>query len=187
MGNGFGQGVLISDTEVLTAYHVVQGSGSIRAIIPAAAGEPEEARIASLRGFSSGLDIALLIIAPFSRGEIDFAGLPPTNTGNCAGGLDAVSNGSLVVLETTGDDDSNVDVFRVWGRRSIGVGGSNFETDIPGTAGLSGSPLYGEGGRTVVGIVVQKNTALSNIEPLIAVDGCAVASRLPDLRGGAKE
>lgn len=187
VSRGFGQGVLISSTEVLTAYHVVDGPGSIRAILPASTDEPEEERSATLRGFNSSLDIALLTLNPFSRSSIDFARLAPTETGNCVTGQAAVLDGDQVVMETTGDEDSNIGILRVWGRRSIGIANINFETDIPGTPGVSGSPLYDIGGRTIVGIVIQRDLSLSNITPIIAVDGCLVASELPDLRAGSRD
>ncbi|MEE9198840.1 MAG: serine protease, partial [Dehalococcoidia bacterium] len=184
---GFGQGVLISSTEVLTAYHVVDSGGSIRAIFPASSNGSEEVRTAVLRGFNASDDIALLTITPFSGTDIDYASPVPTGTGNCAAGLGAVRNGDQVVMETTGDDFSEVGIFRIWGRRAIGVGDVLFKTDIAGTPGLSGSPLYGAGGRVLVGIVVQRDLALSNIAPLVAVDGCQVSSRLTALRAGSKQ
>ena len=83
---GFGHGVLISSTEVLTAYHVVDGSGAIKVILPASADKSEEERTASLLGFNSSFDIALLTVTPFSSTDIDFASTVPTDTDNCSEG-----------------------------------------------------------------------------------------------------
>ena len=188
-GSGFGQGVLISDTEVLTAYHVVRGARSVTLILPATAMDAEQQINASVKGYDSDLDIALLTLTPFPRLDIDYATLPFAQSGGCPPGATAANNGDLVVMETTGDDVSSVKIFRIWGRRSIGIGinSPNFKTDIPGTEGMSGSPLYGAEGRTLVGLVIQKDPGLSNITPLIAVDGCRIIFKLADLRAGAME
>ncbi len=173
----------------MTAYHVVRGVSSVTLILPATASDGERQANASVKGYDSDLDIALLTLTPFPGLDIDYATLPFAGSGGCPPGATAANNGDQVVMETTGDDFSFVGIFRVWGRRSIGIGinSPNFKTDIPGTEGLSGSPLYGAEGRTLVGLVIQKDPGLSTISPLMAVDGCRIAFKLADLRAGARE
>ncbi|MCH9036336.1 MAG: trypsin-like peptidase domain-containing protein [Chloroflexi bacterium] len=57
--------MLISDTEVLTAYHVVRGVSSVTLILPATVMDGEQQASASVKGYDSDLDIALLTLTPF--------------------------------------------------------------------------------------------------------------------------
>jgi S1-C subfamily serine protease len=189
--NGRGNGVLISSNEVLTAYHVVQGASFINVILPGSNISDEEERLANLVGFNVEDDIALLNINPFSSSSyIDFAKLSPipynADGNNITACQKAVDNGDIVVVETTGNSANFISVNRLWGKRSIGLGnGRKFLTDLDLASGTSGSPIYNFAGRYLVGIVLEGTYILSNRLNGIALDGCVIKERLPELRSGA--
>lgn len=155
--SGFGNGVLISSTEVLTAFHVINlGSGQqIQVTLPAAAGGKNETRNTQVKGYDSASDIVLLTIQPIAVEDIDFA--EPLTTAACANGASAVRNGDEIVIETTGDSATTFGIYRYWGRHSINVVSGRYLTDIRGLPGLSGSPVYNLSGRVLVGIVLQRD------------------------------
>lgn len=184
--SGFGNGVLISSTEVLTAFHVIDLSSSqqIQVTLPAAAGGRNEVRNTQVRGYDSVSDIALLTIQPMTAEDIDFA--EPMIASACANGASAVRNGDEIAIETTGDSATTFGIYRYWGRHSINVVGDKYLTDIRGLPGLSGSPVYNLSGRVLVGIVLQRDRSQTALTPLVALDGCHIAARLADLRAGSK-
>ena len=99
----------------------------------------------------------------------------------------AVNDGDVVVVETTGNHPTSNGVLRLWGKRSAGwVDGRRFVTDLDLPPGTSGSPLYNFAGRYLVGLVLQGSSLLSNRLSAIALDGCIIKERLPELRSGAK-
>ena len=184
---GLGNGVLISSTEVLTAYHVVRGNPSVTLTLPASVERREETRRATIRGYNSADDVALLEIdRPFSPDDFDYA--VPLSVGSdiCAGGSDAVDDGDVVVVETTGNNPNVTSVYRLWGRRFVGVGNEHFQADIGVAEGVSGSPIYDGDGRTIVGMVVRGGIGLSSLVSPIALDGCIIADHLSDLRAGVR-
>ena len=185
--SGYGNGVLISNNEVLTAFHVISlTSGQIQVTLPAAAGSTNEVRNAEVKGYDSVTDIALLSIQPFSATDIDFARPLTLSPSTCTNGATAVRNGDEIVVETTGDSATTFGIYRYWGRHSINIVGDRYLTDIRGLPGLSGSPVYNLSGRILVGIVLQRDRSQTSLTPLVAVDGCRISSLLASLRTGAK-
>ncbi len=184
--SGFGNGVLISSTEVLTAFHVINLSSGqqIQVTLPAAAGGRTETRNTTVKGYDSVSDIALLTIQPISAEDIDFA--EPLSLSACSSTITAVRNGDEIVLETTGDSATTFGIYRYWGRHSINVTGDRYLTDIRGLPGLSGSPVYNQSGRVLVGIVLQRDRSQTALTPLVALDGCHIATKLVEMRAGKK-
>jgi len=189
---GRGNGFLISPNEVLSAYHVVQNDSSITVRIPSSNKSAEEEREATLVGFNIQDDIVLLTINPFSfSSSIDYPKFSPipynadgNDTTDCK---KAVSNGDVVIVETTGNHATNNGVVRLWGKRSTGwVDGRRFLTDLDLAPGTSGSPIYNFAGRYLVGMVLAGSTLLSNRGSTIALDGCIIKGRLSELRSGVK-
>ena len=183
---GFGNGVLISSTEVLTANHVIGSGSNITVTLPRSAGQAQESRSATIRGYSASDDLALLTISPFSARDIDFAVPIASDSAQCTKAKSAVEDGDDIVVETTGNERNSVRIYRLWGKRSVGVTAKLFKSDIAVASGISGSPVYSTTGRTLVGIVVQGDTGLSSMLSMVAVDGCVVSNRLPDLKAGNK-
>jgi S1-C subfamily serine protease len=185
--DGFGNGVLLSSTEVLTAYHVVaaahQTGRTVQVQWPAEPGKEPLRRAASIVGVDQEADLALLAVAPVRTQDIDLARLPLTGGGLCGAGAAAL-NGDVVVLETTGNAVEGPFVYRVFGHRVASFGQHEYLTDVPGIEGLSGSPLYVASSRQLAGIATKKSTGLTNVNPIIAIDACYIAELLPDLTRG---
>ena len=171
----------------MTAYHVVRGNGEILVTLPAGTGVPEVRKVATITGFNSANDLALVSIStPFDSPEIDFPTIISSNDERCMTGQKTMMrDGDEIVMETTGNTVQQINIYRVWGRRSIGVGNSKYLTDIPSAVGLSGGPLYTITGRMLAGIIQQRDSGLTSITPIIAIDGCQIANLLPALRGGS--
>ncbi len=186
VGIGLGNGVLISENEILTAYHVVRGGNQILVTLPAAVGVTETRKAATIIGFNSSNDLALLSIGTsFGVSGIDFPAIVSATDQRCTTGQRTMtSNGDELVMETTGNDVQTIAIYRVWGKRSIGVGNFKYLTDLGGVPGLSGGPIYTVTGRTLAGIIQQRDLGLSSITPIIAIDGCQIANLLPSLRSG---
>ena len=95
--------------------------------------------------------------------------------------------GADITIETTGNSADFISVIRLWGKRSIGLsGGRKFLTDLDLSPGTSGSPIYNFAGRYLVGIVLEGTSILENRLYGIALDGCIIKERLPELRSGSK-
>lgn len=187
VGISLGNGVLISGTEILTAYHVIRGGNQILVTLPAAIGVTETRKTATIVGFDSFNDLALLSIAtPFAVAGIDFPVIISANDPRCTTNQRTLtSDGDEVVMETTGNEQQSISIYRVWGRRSVGVGAFRYLTDLGGVPGLSGGPLYTITGRTLAGIIQQRDVGLSSITPIIAIDACQISNLLPSLRSGS--
>lgn len=179
--------MLISGTEILTAYHVVRGRSTLLVTLPAAIGISETRKPARVVGFNTINDLALLSInTPFDVAGIDFATIIAADSLQCTTGQRTLTrDGDELVMETTGDEQQHISIYRVWGRRSVGVGNFKYLTDIGGVSGLSGGPIYVGTSRTLAGIVQQRDLGLTSLKPIIAMDGCQIANLLPSLRSGS--
>ena len=154
--------------------------------LPAAPGITETRKTATIAGFNLANDLALLTIATsFGVPGIDFPTMVLASDQRCTTGQRTMTrDGDELVMETTGNDVQAIAIYRVWGKRSIGVGNFKYLTDLGGVPGLSGGPIYTVTGRTLAGIIQQRDLGLSSITPIIAIDGCQIANLLPSLRSG---
>lgn len=98
--------MLISGTEILTAYHVVKGSNTLLVTLPAAIGVNEIRKPARIIGFNVENDLAVLSIqTPFAVAGIDYAKIVSPSAPECTTGQRSLTrDGNELVMETTGDE-----------------------------------------------------------------------------------
>ncbi len=172
---GHGSGVLISGTEVLTAYHVVQSGGAPSVTIDGLP-FPRQGKIV---GYDATRDLALLDIGAASR-DVWPAELAGAN-GVAVPGDSVVSVGFLTEISR---DHPSMEFGHVTARwdlldmRSIAL-----QMDMLLNAGMSGGGVFDTRGQ-LVGLIRSEHATLKGVS--YAIDIETILSALPDLRKGAK-
>lgn len=171
-GNLIGSGVLISENEILTAYHNIEGKVGIPVIIDGVG-----SRIATVTGYDSARDLALLSLTDSASGQLtlaDFAESLPVPGDSIA----------VIGFSNASETHPTVTFGHVTGRiHWVDIDSTEISIDAIINPGSSGGAVFDDIGN-LVAMIRAKSLMADGVGYAIEVD--QIRKSLEDLRRGMK-